>query len=108
VLVGNRVESELTGEEVPRPVGERSRLEAAVEVQLECVDSLEAKLRRADRGQAVGPPDPGQALEQRVVCRPELDGVAIGRKPRRVAGGRAPDQVKRPGDDEKRHGAASA
>jgi hypothetical protein len=29
----------------PRPVGERSRLVAAVEVQLECVDPLEAKLR---------------------------------------------------------------
>jgi hypothetical protein len=107
-LVGNRVEVERAGDEIPRPVGERSRLVAAVEVQLECVDPLEAKLRRADRGQAVRPPDLGQAIKERVVRRPELDGVAIGLKSRRVAGGRAPDQVKRPGDDEKRHGAASA
>jgi hypothetical protein len=39
-----------------------------------------------------------------VVRGPELDGVTIGLKSRRVAGGRAPDEVKRPGDDEKRHG----
>jgi hypothetical protein len=44
-LVGNRVEVELASEEIPRPVSERSRLVAAVEVQLECVDPLEAKLR---------------------------------------------------------------
>jgi hypothetical protein len=75
-LVGNRVESELAGEEIPRPVGKRSRLVAAVEVQLECVVSLEAKLRRADRSQAVRSPDPGQALEQRVVGRPELERVS--------------------------------
>jgi hypothetical protein len=37
-LVGNRVEIELAGEEILRPVSERSRLVAAVEVQLECVD----------------------------------------------------------------------
>jgi hypothetical protein len=107
-LVGNRVEIELAGEEIPRPVSERSRLVAAVEVQLQCVDPLEAKLRRADRGQAARPLDPGQALEERLVRRPELDGVAVGLTPRRVAGVRAPDQVERPGDDEKRHGAASA
>jgi hypothetical protein len=40
-----RVVVELTGEEIPRPVSERSRLVAAIEVQLECVDSLETKLR---------------------------------------------------------------
>jgi hypothetical protein len=46
--VGNRVHLELTGQEVACLIGEGPRLVRPVEVELECIDALQAKLRRVD------------------------------------------------------------
>src|SRR5215213_4118073 len=73
------------------------------EVELEGVNALEAKLRRADVGQPVRRPDPLQTVKQRPLSRLEMDRVAVRLKASLSADRRTVGQVKRPLDEHKRH-----
>jgi hypothetical protein len=76
----------------------------AVEVQLQRVDGFQTQLGGPDGGQPVGACGLVELVEQRGVGRLELDGVAVGFEPGRVAGLGAADQVEGPVDQDERHG----
>jgi hypothetical protein len=90
--VGDRVEPQLASEEVACLVGQGSWLVGAVEVQLQRVDGFQTQLGGPDGGQPVGACGLVELVEQRGVGRLELDGVAVGFEPGRVAGLGAADQ----------------